>query len=262
MSPLSHWLVFTDLDGTLLDHDNYDYTPALPAIERLKRNDIPIIPVSSKTLAELEQLVQKLELDGPLIAENGCVIQFPEGNPAVTQPDYLAIRKLLSELRSNPAYKLTGFGDMTLEKVVSATGLPSESARLAMQRLASEPILWEGSESALHDFENQLESRGLRMLQGGRFYHLLGLTDKGQAVRKVIDWYRAKGWNEIVTIALGDSGNDIDMLLQADIPVIIKKKDGSHLELAQREEAVITQLAGPAGWNQTLNKLLNEHGRR
>jgi mannosyl-3-phosphoglycerate phosphatase len=257
----SHWLVFTDLDGTLLDHDSYDFSPALPAIDRLKHLGIPIIPVSSKTLAELEDLVARLHLDGPVIAENGSVIRIPGQPPSITPPNYAAIRNLLSELRKTPEFRLTGFGDMRLDEVVAATGLSTESARLAMRRLASEPILWEGSTQALDHFRDEVTSRGLRMLQGGRFIHLLGDTDKGRAVRRVIDWFRAAGHNDILSVALGDSDNDIDMLTEVDIPVIIRKKDGSHLELAQREAAIITRLAGPAGWNQALNNLLNEHGR-
>ncbi len=260
MSP--HWLVFTDLDGTLLDHDSYDFTPALPAIERLKRNEIPIIPVSSKTLAELEELVTELGLDGPLIAENGTVIQLPGEQPTIAPPGYPAIRKLLSEERVHPEFKFTGFGDMTVQVVIQETGLSLKSARLAMQRLASEPLLWQGSEPALGQFKQAMKADGLHMLQGGRFLHLLGNMDKGRAVHRIIDWYRARGWTDIVSLALGDSGNDVEMLLNVDIPVIIRKKDGSHLDLASRNDAIVTELAGPAGWNQALNNLLNEQGRQ
>lgn len=257
-----HWLVFTDLDGTLLDHDSYDFTPALPAIERLKRKAIPIIPVSSKTLAELDELTSELDLDGPVIAENGTIIRFPGEQPNITPPGYQTIRSHLSEWRKNPEFRFTGFGDMTAHEVVHATGLSLKSAQLAMQRLASEPILWLGSEPALGQFRRLLESHGLQMQQGGRFISLQGDMDKGRAVHRIVDWYRAKGWNNIVSLALGDSGNDIEMLLNVDIPVIIRKKDGSHLDLPQREGTIITELPGPAGWNQALDKLLNEHGRQ
>ena len=257
-----HWLIFTDLDGTLLDHDSYDFVPAIPAIERLKRNQIPIIPVSSKTLAELEELVLRLGLEGPVVAENGTVIRFPGEQPRITPPGYPAIRKQLSEMHKIPEFAFTGFGDMSVDEVVQETGLSRKSARLAMQRLASEPILWRGSDQALSQFKAHMEANGLRMLQGGRFLHLLGSMDKGQAVHRIIDWYRATGWDDIVSLALGDSGNDIEMLLNVDIPVIIRKKDGTHLDFLPRDDAVKTELAGPAGWNQALNNLLDEHGRQ
>ena len=37
------YIVVTDLDGTLLDHKTYEYTPASDAIKELEKHDIPII---------------------------------------------------------------------------------------------------------------------------------------------------------------------------------------------------------------------------
>ena len=42
-------LVFTDLDGTLLDHHSYSHAAALPGLERLRGLEVPVIPVTSKT---------------------------------------------------------------------------------------------------------------------------------------------------------------------------------------------------------------------
>ena len=36
-------LVFTDLDGTLLDHDDYGFEPALPALHRLAAAQVPLV---------------------------------------------------------------------------------------------------------------------------------------------------------------------------------------------------------------------------
>lgn len=255
------WLVFTDLDGSLLDHDSYDFSAALPAIDRLKTNNIPIIPVSSKTLAELEAYVVELGLNGPVVAENGTVIQLPGEKPLVTPPGYAQIRRQLQDWQAEQNYQFTGFGDMTADQVVEATGLPLNSARNAMQRLASEPLLWQDTREALLDFSSRVKSKGLHLLQGGRFLHLLGDMDKGRAVEHIVDWYRSRGRKQLLTLALGDSGNDADMLLSVDIPVIIRKKDGSHLELPQREDAIVSELPGPAGWNQAINSLLDDYRR-
>jgi mannosyl-3-phosphoglycerate phosphatase len=149
---------------------------------------------------------------------------------------------------------------MTVQQVIEATGLSESATRLAMQRLASEPLLWQDNEEHLQEFQTEITSKGLRLLQGGRFLHLLGDTDKGRALNRVVDWYRRQGLHELETIALGDSGNDVDMLSCADIPVIIKKPDGSHLELPERTHAVISEWPGPAGWNQAVNRLLDRDG--
>lgn len=56
-------LLFTDLDGTLLDHHDYDYSAALPAISELNAQGIPWIMTTSKTAAEVIELKQ--EIDNP-----------------------------------------------------------------------------------------------------------------------------------------------------------------------------------------------------
>lgn len=45
----TQFLVFTDLDGSLLDHHNYSYVNALPQLASLEQLGIPVIPATSKT---------------------------------------------------------------------------------------------------------------------------------------------------------------------------------------------------------------------
>ena len=63
-------IVFSDLDGSLLDHDTYDWAPARPALEALRESGIPLVLVSSKTLAELDDYRRQLDLRHPVVAEN------------------------------------------------------------------------------------------------------------------------------------------------------------------------------------------------
>ena len=250
------WLVFTDLDGTLLDHHSYDHSPALPALEQLRQAGVPVIPVSSKTLAELKEIRKRLHLKGPAVAENGAVIAYPGEEPQVAPPGYHLLRDFLIDRRSNPRFDTLGFGDMELEQVMELTGLPREDAKRAMKRLASEPFLWRGDSESLADFRREAKEKQLRLLQGGRFMHLLGDTDKGQAVRLVVKHLRSRSKVITRTIALGDSDNDRDMLLAVDNPVIIQKPDGSHMSLAERPDAIRTDQPGPAGWNQAIQQLI------
>lgn len=250
------WLVFTDLDGTLLDHNSYSYHDALPALQILKKKQIPIIPVSSKTHAELAVLMQALRIEGPMIGENGAVITYPGEAPQIAPPGYLQIRDFLVDSRANPAYNTLGFGDMSVDDVMSYTGLERKMAQLAMRRLGSETFLWQGGEEALKHFRQDAEASGLRLLQGGRFHHLLGNTDKGMAIRFVTRHLKRKGYPITRTVGLGDSDNDKEMLNLVDIPIIVRKHDGSHITLKQRPDATVTDLPGPAGWNQAIQDLL------
>jgi mannosyl-3-phosphoglycerate phosphatase len=256
--PRTQWLVFTDLDGTLLDHDSYDHGPACPALERLRRAGIPVIPATSKTLAELDELAPTLGLSGPRVAENGSVSVLPGPRPLVevTPPGYAGIRAFLAECREQRGWRFRGFGDMTLEEIGTHTAMGPDQAARAAQRLGSEPLLWLDERQAEAQFRAYAAQRGLRVVQGGRFLHLLGDTDKGRALHAVV---RAWG-GPVSSIALGDSPNDRDLLLAADICVIVRRKDGGHLALPQRPDAIITEGAGPAGWNQAIHRLLDGAG--
>ena len=62
------FIIFTDLDGTLLNHDNYSYGQNTELIQRLIP-DSPVILCSSKTVAEIRHLQQQLGLSGmPFVA--------------------------------------------------------------------------------------------------------------------------------------------------------------------------------------------------
>lgn len=92
-------LVFSDLDGTLLDSHSYDWQPAAPWLSRLREANVPVILCSSKTSAEMLYLQKTLGLQGlPLIAENGAVIQLAE-----QWQDYREVNHLI--LLKNPGGK-------------------------------------------------------------------------------------------------------------------------------------------------------------
>ena len=67
-------LVFTDLDGTLLDHDDYSFSAAVPALALLRELHILVIANTSKTLAELEGLKKAMGNLHPCIVENGSAL--------------------------------------------------------------------------------------------------------------------------------------------------------------------------------------------
>ena len=70
-------LIFTDLDGSLLDHDSYSFAPAAPLLNNLETEYIPVIPTTSKTFAEVQKLRVKLNNRHPFIIENGAAIAIP-----------------------------------------------------------------------------------------------------------------------------------------------------------------------------------------
>jgi D-glycerate 3-kinase len=272
-------LVFSDLDGTLLDHDNYSFEAAVPALTRLRDKHIPLILNSSKTAAELLSIRQSMHNNHPFIVENGSALyipadyfneHFPEQGKdedfkeddfkiVTFGADYRQILNVLDELRTKFNYQFTGFNDFSVQQLADNTGLLPEQAALAKQRAASEPIIWQDSDERLREFLTRLEQQQLSTLQGGRFLHVLGNTDKAQPIHYLLERYQ-QTWNRVVwrSIALGDSKNDAAMLQASDYPVVVKNPHATPFQL-DRDGILYTEEIGPAGWNQAMQTLLTKY---
>lgn len=275
-------LIFTDLDGTLLDHDSYDWQPASAALTLAKELDVPVIPCTSKTYAECRKLVKDLNLTGPFIYENGAGIALPLADfPPVEHPRveidgdywlfslgiaYNKVRKTLESLRSTFHYQFRGLGDMSLAQICESTGLDEEGAKLASQRRHGEALLWLDNAKSFDQFVKDIKRADLHLTRGGRFIHVMGDYNKGQAMLWLARLYHHQRKLPPFLIAAGDSGNDIPMLQLADAAVVVRPPHRTPLELApaKSEQLVITtELPGPAGWNQAIITLLqaeNIHG--
>lgn len=275
MASLSNILIFTDLDGTLLDHDTYSWSAALPALENAAEHGVPVIPCTSKTFDECLKAQRDIGLGGPFIFENGAGIALPK--TLFRKPfqqdgaelegfwlcslgvPYAKIRHALMGLRQVKHYQFRGFGDMTTEQISDCTGLDRHSAQLANLRRFSEPLLWLDNAKSFDAFAQDIEQLGLTLTRGGRFIHVAGPTDKGKAMVWLARRYEYKLGEKPRVIALGDSKNDLAMLTAADIAVIIRPLHNAPLELRPRgpqQQVLTTELIGPAGWNQAINSLL------
>jgi predicted mannosyl-3-phosphoglycerate phosphatase (HAD superfamily) len=67
-SSTGKFVVFTDLDGTLLTSS---FEKAMPALEAVHELRIPIVFVSSKTRAEIEVYRKRLDNGHPFVFETG-----------------------------------------------------------------------------------------------------------------------------------------------------------------------------------------------
>jgi len=274
-STSSKLLVFTDLDGTLLDED-YQWTAAKPVLAHLNALNFPLVLSSSKTLDEMTELAEALETGAPLIAENGGLVAIPKsgifaahhfGNISDQSHDIefnglnrVQVLDIAHRLRERGGYQFEGFHDWTAEQVVGATGLPIEDARRSMNRLATEPILWQDKEERWEAFERSLHDGGVRTVKGGRFTHLMGDTDKAMGLRRVLQLYQELepdvDWR---VVALGDSPNDLEMLNAADIAVVIpNSRHPAGLEPAA-PRVVFASEPGPMGWNLAMQELLEPY---
>lgn len=267
-------LVVTDLDGTLLD-ERYSWSAARNSVRRLDALGFPLVLNSSKTLAELIEIAKELNTNAPVIAENGGVIAIPKdsvlsalGDTTTLESGYqvefagesrATILSVAHRLRTERGYRFEGFSDWSPDQISEKTGLSTEQAGLAAERLATEPILWNDSADRWDEFISSMSDRNIRALKGGRFVHLLGMADKASAMLDVLEKYRK--YEPGVTwslVALGDSPNDAEMLSSADIAVVIPTADGH--QIAPGCPLVIeARSTGPTGWNEAMIEILNDY---
>lgn len=269
-------VVFTDVDGTLLDFDNYSAKAAAAALRELKRLDVPLILVSSKTRAELLELQKTLGISDPFISENGGAIYWPkklvlvrpkgaklEGNYWVRElgVSYATVRKGLVAFREANKAGCEGFGDWPTDTISKLSGIPLPLAKLAKEREYDEPFLFKPvpSDDTLEKHIRKLATGGLTVTRGTRFFHLSGATDKGRAVRELIEWYKKIRPVKPKTLAFGDSPNDWPMMAACDISIAVKQPDGRyHSSLRDHRGIRLAGAAGPEGFNRMILRLLKQ----
>ncbi len=261
-------IVFTDLDGTLLDHFSYSYEKSMPGIELLKKEEIPLVMVSSKTRPEMISLHTELGLDSPFVFENGAGIFYPmdESGRYKIELNGRSIEELSEEthlLKNLLEREIKTILEMDIDEIVAYTGLSEEKAKYSIMRVASLPfILPEKSEISLeriHEINKKLAHNELRLTRGGRFYHFSSINaNKGFAVRRILDFYRDIYHPEgLLTACMGDSENDIVMMEQVDRPFLVKKHDGTHIETGEVKTG-LTQGIGPGGFTEAVKLFVNE----
>lgn len=265
------FLVFTDLDGTLLDHETYSFELALPAIHLLKKKNIPLILCSSKTRAEIKEIRIQLKNKHPFISENGGAIFIPKKYFShefyYTKEDhnyllielgtsYPKLREILHQMKTQVQGKITGFGDISAQEVAKICGLSLSQAKLAIEREYDEPFFLENAEDE-KKIQKMAGRANLRITRGGRFYHLIGKNDKGKAVTILQHMYQEKS-RHMKSIGLGDSINDLPLFEAVDYPVLVQKKDGSFDPSIKLKNLVLAPGPGPKGWHDAILKLLNK----
>ena len=258
-SPTATLLVFTDLDGCLLNKTDYDYSPALPMLKRFREAQVPVILCSSKTQAEMRSLAVELELaPAPMTCENGGVMVWPgDRTGTLLGRERGEILELLQTLKRNFLFR--SFADLGVDGVMQTTDLPREKAEAAISRQCTEPLLWDEPRERIPEFRAWIESAGLTLTEGGRFWHVAAPVSKGSAMRAVVERY-VSGDQAPTTVAVGDSPIDQSMLDVATIPVGIPQPDGRFKVSVNEETGILAKSPGSAGWAQAMGIVADRFG--
>ncbi len=151
------FVIFSDLDGSLLNSKDYSFEKAKEALHLIKKLNIPLILVSSKTKGEIENVRKKLKNKDPFVSENGGGIFIPVNyfknfRSSDEDKDYFIVKigekyeNLRSAIRDakSKGFKIKGFGDMDIKEIMEITNLKKGDAILSKKRYFDEPFLFYG----------------------------------------------------------------------------------------------------------------------
>ena len=152
------YIIFSDLDGTLLDYHTYSFESAQPALDKIREKEIPLVLVSSKTRREMIFYQEMLDLTGlPFVVENGSAIFTSPGYFSGLGPhdvsgnyDRYALGKTYNEIESNLKtisekhdYIIRGFHNASQLEIKDKTGLSDDQLQMALSREFSIPLFFD-----------------------------------------------------------------------------------------------------------------------
>ena len=256
----SLWIV-SDVDGTLMDH-SYDLTPAKETIKTLQKLSIPVILCTSKTASEVKVIRKELNLTDPYIVENGAAIYGESlekvNGEIILGKKYEYLEEILNFISKEIDYKLIPLNDLTDQEATQLTGLKGNSLNLMRDRHWSMPFL--NPPSLLEEKINICSKKfQVDIFKGNRMSHLLSKnSNKGKAINALKKYSNIQN---IQIIGLGDSPNDLPLLLNSNIRIVIPGLNGPNLSLLEQLKDLEFTLASEPngyGWKCEINKLIKK----
>lgn len=255
-------LLFSDVDGTLLGADGRyamsaaELAPALPCLD--------IILASSRTVLELSRNQRDLGIDGPVVAENGAVVAWPQTAwPSAASLSEVGAPETIDARTWQVALNGTSAEQVRAEVEEAARRLGTEY----IDQAHAEPTLGRRGSVLLRpvagkDFTSleglslALRGRGLSVASGGSWLAVTGGADKGDGVRAILATRKRLGTSPTLVAAVGDGDNDRALLLAVERRFVMARDDGSwHSALRELPGVECMTINGIAGWREVVQRL-------
>ncbi len=263
-------VIFTDIDGTLLDSYFPDLNKAKKLVEKTLQNGIDLILCSSKTELEQDLIRSNIQLKDPFIVENGGATIIPLGyfkkskfnHSKKFQKKYIIetggssskIRSLLKKIRKKHNINFKGTSDLSITDLSKITKLSEDYAKRMMKRKYSETIVQIDSKD-MPSFVINVEELGLKVIPGGQYFDITLGNDKGTAAKILMDIFRKEYENNVIFFGIGDSKNDESMLSLMNLPILVQKADTSWQNLRIDNLQKVKGI-GTKGWEVALEIIL------
>jgi mannosyl-3-phosphoglycerate phosphatase family protein len=269
-------VVFTAVEGALVDSRGRSWQAAEEALEELARRRVPLIMVTSGTRAELEPLRRKMENGHPFITESGGGLFIPDGyfdrhlEGAVRDGRYFVVAfgrpyeetaAAAEEIAEESGASIVGYAQMTAREISRNTGESIHEAERARKREFSERFFFAGgSEKIIGKFEREASKGGWNAVRGEPFWELRSGNDEGRALKHLMKLLRDSLHTKLRAVAIGTSARDLPLLAAADHAVALPQRghDFDPVLSSRLPKALTGEAAGPVGWNQAALKALEE----
>ena len=261
---ISKIVIFTDLDGTLLHNETFEFENIRQYIKSLLSKNISIIPNSSKTKAEILNFCHELKEELPFIAENGAAIykmnfinsDFPEKIILSRDKDEILnifLKKIPKEFISKCKFVFK----LKKDEQLKIFGLSEKQLSYASDREFSVPIIFKGNKAEKNNLFKLACSMGLTMQEGGRVINLSDKVSKSFAMKKVSRIFEKTEKQKLKIIGVGDNFNDLDMLKNSDIACLVFNEK-FKLDTLNINNCLVSKKPAPDGWEEVIKMALEK----
>jgi len=275
-------LIFTALEGTLIDPHTDSFAGAEEAVFELDRRKIAYILLTSRTREEIEPVRRKLGHTHPFVTENGGGIFFPDGYFGVRIPGVARVARYLSIAQGRPyaevcealddiaeetAVGVAGFHHMSVREIAENTGMKPRSAELARAREFDEPFYFTSADDkAIARFVEAARASGYDVRRGATFWHFSAKCDPARAVRTIAGLFRESTRTKLRLVGIGASESDLAWLSAVNQAILLPgSRDVPDAPDPPRKTAgragtaaTMGEAPGPAGWNAAILNIIGE----
>jgi mannosyl-3-phosphoglycerate phosphatase len=270
-------LIFTALEGALIDPRTESFADAEEALDELDRRKIAYVLLTSRTREEIEPIRRKLGHNHPFVTENGGGIFFPDGYFSLKIPGVVRTARYLSIAQGRPyaevcealddiseecAVGVAGFHHMSLREIADNTGLRPRNAELARAREFDEPFYFTSAdEKSIARFVETAGARGFDTRQGETFWRLSSKCDPARAVRTLAGLFREATHIKLSLVGIGAGKEDLPWLRAVNHAIVLPNSQTNVTPTdsgpatqnpASAGSIAVADAPGPAGWNRTI----------
>lgn len=254
-------IIFTDLDGSLLDRKKFHFGIAKQYIHELIARGILLIPNTSKTEEEIKSFLKELNIKIPFISENGSAIHninlikktLPK-KITLARPKKIIYKIFNKNIDKSIIEKCDFVFKMTKKNQTKVLGLKGKKLEASLQRKFTFPFVFKGSSKQKQILLNNSNKLGISFQDGGRVINLGDKVTKGLALKKIVKLLKQNEKKKLSTIAVGDSINDISMLNYSNYPCIISNRSIK----IKNKNTLFTNKPAPMGWITIVKKAMNK----